>query len=74
MVFRNTLKLTDLKCQVDVHVTKTNKQTNKPKTGKKKTKQKKDELPLHAYSDIAQYVPLQLYLITIIYHNYHNYT
>ena len=42
----------------------TNKQTNKPKTGKKK--QKKDELPLHAYSDIAQYVPLQLYLITII--------
>ena len=47
------------------------KQTNKPKTGKKK--QKKDELPLHAYSDIAQYVPLQLYLITIIYHNYHNY-
>ena len=50
----------------------TNKQTNKPKTGKKK--QKKDELPLHAYSDIAQYVPLQLYLITIVYHNYHNYT
>ena len=43
------------------------KQTNKPKTGKKK--QKKDELPLHAYSDIAQYVPLQLYLITIMYHN-----
>ena len=73
MVFRNTLKLTDLKCQVDVHVTKTNKQTNKQtKNGKKK--QKKDELPLHAYSDIAQYVPLQLYLITIIYHNYHNYT
>ena len=66
MVFRNTL--TDLKCQVDLHVTKTNKQT---KNGKKK--QKKDELPLHAYSDIAQYVPLQLYLITIIYHNYHNY-
>ena len=61
MVFRNTLKLTDLKCQVDVHVTKTNKQT---KNGKKK--QKKDELPLHAYSDIAQYVPLQLLL------NYHN--
>ena len=49
------------------------KQTNKQtKNGKKK--QKKDELPLHAYSDIAQYVPLQLYLITIIYHNYHNYT
>ena len=72
MVFRNTLKLTDLKCQVDVHVTKTNKQTNKPKTGNKK--QKKDELPLHAYSDRAQNVPLQLYLITIIYHIYHNYT
>ena len=51
----------------------TNKQANKQtKNGKKK--QKKDELPLHAYSDIAQYVPLQLYLITIIYHNYHNYT
>ena len=48
------------------------KQTNKLKTGKKK--QKKDELPLRAYSDRAQYVPLQLYLITIIYHNYHNYT
>ena len=40
-------------------VTKTKKQRNKPKAGKKK--QKKDELPLHAYSDIAQYVPLQLY-------------
>ena len=51
----------------------TNKQTNKPKTGKKK-KQKKNERPLHAYSDRAQYVPPQLYLITIIYHNYHNYT
>ena len=50
----------------------TNKQTNKPKTGKKK--QKKDELPPHAYSDRAQYVPLQQYLITIIYYNYHNYT
>ena len=51
----------------------TNKQTNQPTKNEKK-KQKKDELPLHAYSDIAQYVPLQLYLITIIYHNYHNYT
>ena len=50
-----------------------NKETKKQtKSGKKK--QKKNELPLHAYSDIAQYVPLQLYLITIIYHNYHNYT
>ena len=38
------------------------KQTNKPKTVK--TKQKEDELPLHAHSDIARYVPLQLYLVT----------
>ena len=49
-----------------------NKETNQKR--EKKKKQKKNELPLHAYSDIAQYVPLQLYLITIIYHNYHNYT
>ena len=50
------------------------KQTNKQTNQKREKKQKKDELPLHAYSDIAQYVPLQLYLITIMYHNYHNYT
>ena len=50
------------------------KQRNKETNQKREKKQKKNELPLHAYSDIAQYVPLQLYLITIIYHNYHNYT
>ena len=39
------------------------KQTNNQKRSKKQ-KQKEDELPLHAHSDIARYVPLQLYLVT----------
>ena len=39
------------------------KQSNKQKTDK--IKQKEDELPLHTHLEIAQYAPLQLYLVTV---------
>ena len=40
-----------------------NNKKNKQKTDK--TKQKEDELPLHTHLEKAQYVPLQLYLVTV---------